>query len=128
MKRGARGFSILLGPTKASRRHFLLQPICVGRKEVLTIVGHFTFLEPTTVEDHQRAVTKRIIKINPPDETTCIALRLRDNKKRIVLSCSGWKSHLSTDTAGHGSPGYNEWLLLVCSYILHALPSLIHSV
>lgn len=85
VKRGAQGFSTLPGLTKASRRHFPLQPICVGRKEVLTIVGHFTFLVSTVVDHHQRAVTKRITKINPLDETICTALRLRD-KKMIVFA------------------------------------------
>lgn len=90
VKRGARGFSTLPGLTKANRRHFLLQLICVGRKEVLTIVGHFTFLvSTTTVEDHhQHAVTRRIIKINLLDETICTALRLRDKKRRLF--CCAW--------------------------------------
>ena len=94
VKRGARGFSTLPDLTKASRRHFPLQPICVERKEVLTIVGHSMFLASTVV-DHQRAVTRRIIKINPLDEAICTALRLRDNRKRklseedyfVVLGC-----------------------------------------
>ena len=101
VKRGARGFSTLPGLTKASLRHFPLQPICVGRKEVLTTAGHFTFLvstTATTVEEeahHQRAVTRRIIiiKINLLDGTICTALRLRDKnknlRKKIILPCLG---------------------------------------
>jgi hypothetical protein len=124
VKRGARGFSSLPGLTKASRRHFLLQPICVGRKEVLTIVGHFTFLvstTTTTVEDHQRAVTRRIIiKINPLDETICTALRLRDKRKFIILPCSGGtRSHFSNNRWSWLSEFrdyINEWSML-CSYI-----------
>lgn len=98
VKHGARGFSTLPGLTKASLRHSPLQPICVGRKEALTIVGHFTFLVSITTveeEDHQRAVTRRIIiiKINPLDEAICTARRLRDKKrktrKKIILPCLG---------------------------------------
>jgi hypothetical protein len=101
VKRGARGFSTLLGLIKASLSHFPLQLICVGRKGVLTIVGHFTFLVSTMEEEdhhHQRAVTRRIItiKINPLDETIYTGLRLRDNKKERLLRT------LSTNTAGHG--------------------------
>ena len=99
VKHGARGFSTLPGLTKASLSHFLLQPICVGRKEVHTIEGHFTFLvstTTTTVEEDQHVVTRKIIiKIKPLDETNCTALRLRDNRKRklseevyfVVLGC-----------------------------------------
>lgn len=86
VKHGARGFSTLPGLTKANRRHFPLQLICVGRKEVHTIAGHFTFLVSITIVEeghHRRAVTRRIIiiKINPLDETICTALRLRDKKR-----------------------------------------------
>ena len=87
-RRGARGFSTLLGLTKASRRYFPLQPICVGRKGVLTIVGHFTFLVSTMV-DRQRVVTRRIIKINRLDETICTALRLLDKKNDIFAVLAG---------------------------------------
>lgn len=96
VKRGARGFSTLPGLTKASLSHFLLQPICVGRKEVLIIVGHFTFLVSTTTveeeEDHyQRVVSRRIIiiKINPLDGTICTALRLRDKKRLFYRAWEG---------------------------------------
>jgi hypothetical protein len=79
VKHGAQGFSTPPGPTKGSQRHFPLQPICAGRKEVVIIVGHFTFL--VSVVDHQRAATRKTIKINPPGETICIALKLLDEKK-----------------------------------------------
>jgi len=75
VKRGVQGFSTPPGLTRASRRHFPLQPICAGRKEVLTIVVRFTFLV-----DLRRVATKRIIEINLPDETICTALRLRDER------------------------------------------------
>lgn len=102
VKHGAQGFSTRRGLSKASRNHFPLRLICAGRKEVLTIVGHFTF--PVSTVAHRRAATKKIIKINPPDEITCTALTLRDEE--IILSGIGYGiAEVS---------GIDEWLLL-CS-------------
>jgi hypothetical protein len=117
VKRGARGFSTLPGLTKASRRHFPPQPICVGRKEVLTIVGHFTFpVSSTTVDHHhhQRVVTRRIIiliKINPLDETICTALRLRDKKKDFFYFCprvNVAQLFFYITPMVHGSPSFKD--------------------
>jgi hypothetical protein len=79
VKRGAQGFSIPPGLIKANRRRFPLQPICAGRKEVLTTVGRFMFRVLTV--GHQRAAIRKIIKLNLPDEIICTTLRLHDEKR-----------------------------------------------
>lgn len=118
VKRGAQGFSTLLGLTKATRSHFRLRPICAEKREVLIIVGHFMFL--VSMADHQRAATRRIIKISHLDETICTALRrMRDEP------CIGRmpRSHLS-NTASHRSrlPCAKELLITGRLFaILHAL-------
>lgn len=79
VKHGAQEFFTPLGLTKVNRRHFPLQPICAERKGVLTIVGHSTF--PVLMVTRRRAATRKIIKINPPDEIICTVLRLHDEKR-----------------------------------------------
>ena len=96
VKHGAQGFSTPPGLTKGSQKHFPLQPIYVGRKEVLIIVGHFMF--PVSMVDRQRAATRKTIKINPPGETTCIALKLLDES--IIFPWIGLR-HPSDVTWSH---------------------------